>query len=108
MSRCKRHGGHAIAMLALSVLLCSCAALSPRSPEQMQADTATATRVYEAIKASPLYYYPAVEVSVNRGVVYLTGLASTPQGFDEATAIARQVPGVKAVANAMELTSGHI
>jgi osmotically-inducible protein OsmY len=85
-----------------------CSAWAPRSPEQAQADAATAARVYAAIKASPHYFYPALEVSVNRGVVYLTGLASDSAGFDEATAIARAVPGVTAVANAMELTAGRL
>lgn len=97
-----------IAGVGVLVLLSGCASLSSRTAEQVQADKLTATRVYDAIKANPLYFYPAVEVSVNRGVVYLTGLSSSSAGLDEATAIARRVPGVKAVANAMELSSGHI
>jgi osmotically-inducible protein OsmY len=99
----------AAALEVLAVLLAyGCSAWAPRSPEQVQTDAATAAGVYAAIKANPLYLYPALDVSVNRGVVYLSGLASSPAGFDEATAVARRVPGVTAVANAMELTSGRL
>jgi osmotically-inducible protein OsmY len=97
------------ALGALTTLLVSgCSAWAPRSAEQAQTDAATAAQVYAAIKGSRLYFYPVVDVSVNRGVVYLSGLASTPAGFDEATFIARAVPGVTGVANAMELMSGRL
>jgi osmotically-inducible protein OsmY len=103
------YGATFAALAVMTVLLGSgCSAFAPRSPEQVQEDADTAARVYAAIKGSRLYFFPALEVSVNRGVVYLTGLASTPSGFDEATAIAQRVPGVRKVANAMDLTSGRL
>jgi osmotically-inducible protein OsmY len=98
-----------VALGVVSLLLLEdCASFTPRSQEEVQADAAISARVYDAIKANPKHLYPALDVTVRRGVVYLTGLAADPAGFDEATAIARGVPGVKGVANAMELTAGHL
>ena len=92
-------------ILAL-LLHAGCAHAPPRSQAQADADAATAARVYAALKGSPRYFYPALEVQVDRGVAYLTGLAFDGPDRDAATWIARDVPGVKAVTNAISIVAG--
>jgi osmotically-inducible protein OsmY len=102
MIRARALGGLAAALLAGA-----CAHVPPRSPAQVAADTATSERVYAALKGSPRYFYPALEVRVDDGVAYLTGLAFDGPDRDAATWIARDVPGVRAVTNAIEVVAGR-
>ena len=94
-------GGRAALLFAAG-----CAHAPPRSPAQVQTDAATAARVYAALKQNPRYFYPALEVRVDDGVAYLTGLAFDGPDKDAATWIARAVPGVTAVTNALAIVAG--
>jgi len=106
MSAAPRRAIRAGALAAL-LLATGCAHAPPRSPAQAEADAATAARVYAALKGSARYFYPALEVRVDDGVAYLTGLAFDGPDRDAATWIAREVPGVKAVTNAISIIAGR-
>lgn len=93
--------------VATLLLAAGCAQLSPRSCGRSAADEATAARVYAALKADPLHFYPALEVRVEGGVAYLTGLAFDGPDRDAATWLARDVPGVTAVTNAIAIVAGR-
>ena len=99
--------GRALGGLAAALLAGACAHAPPRTPAQVAADAATSVRVYAALKGSPRYFYPALEVRVDDGVAYLTGLAFDGPDRDAATWIARDVPGVRAVTNAIEVVAGR-
>ncbi len=99
---------HRFVLGAVALLLAAgCAQLPERSSEQASADAATAARVYAALKADPLHFYPALEVRVDGGVAYLTGLAFDGPDRDAATWLARGVPGVTAVTNAIAIVAGR-
>lgn len=96
-----------LGVLATLVLAAACAPMPARSPEQVKADADIAARVYAAIKASPTWFYPALDVQVENGAVYLTGLTFDPPAFDAATDIARSVAGVTRVTNAILVDVGR-
>ena len=60
-------------------------------------------RVYAALESNPIYYFRDVEVSVDYGVVQLSGYVWTTDALYRAQEIVRRVPGVTSVQNAMEL-----
>lgn len=91
------------AVLLLSVVLTACSTGPPRSPEQVRADEDTAVRVYAALKADPIYYFPHVEVRVYSGVAHLSGFIWTSDALFRAKEITAKVPGVTGVVNEMEL-----
>lgn len=97
----------ALPVLASLLLGIACTSLPAPSPEQARTDADTAARVYAAIKASPTWYYPALEVQVRNGRVYLTGLTFDPPAYDAAADIARHVQGVAAVTNAIVVDAGR-
>jgi osmotically-inducible protein OsmY len=92
---------------AAVLLAAGCVHLPARSDAQIKADAATAARVYTVLKSSPRYFYPALEVRVDDGVAYLTGLAFDGPDRDAATWLARGVTGVRGVTNAIEVVAGR-
>jgi osmotically-inducible protein OsmY len=96
----------AIAAMATMTFALGCASLPPESPEQAQADAATADRVYAALEADRLHFYIGLEVRVRYGAAYISALTSDPSVRDAATEIARHVPGVTKVVNEIEVTAG--
>lgn len=74
-----------------------------RSPAQLQADDATASRVYAALNDDPVYYLQDVDVGVYDGVARLSGYVWTTDALYRAQRIARNVPGVTGVRNEMQL-----
>ena len=95
--------GRYIVFAATAAALVACSSVPPKSPEQEQADAATAERVYTALENNPIYYFRDVEVSVDYGVVQLSGYVWTTDALYRAQEIVRRVPGVTGVQNAMEL-----
>ena len=85
-------------------LAASCA--PAESPEQAQADEATARRVYAALQADRLHFYIGLDVTVRDGVVYISALTFDPSVRDAATQIARGVPGVTRVVNQIDVAAG--
>ena len=90
-------------LVASAATLAACATAPPKSPEQQQADTATAERIYATLESNPIYYFRDVEVSVDYGVARLSGYVWTTDALYRAQEIARRVPGVASVQNEMEL-----
>jgi len=93
----------AVLAAATAAMVLACASSPPKSPEQERADAATAARVYAALDADALYYFRDVEVSVDYGVAQLSGYVWTTDALYGAERIARRVPGVTGIRNAMEL-----
>ena len=89
--------------LASVALMAACATAAPKSPEQAQADEATAQRIYAALNADPIYFYRHVDVRVDDGVAELKGYIWGTQALYRAKEIAGGVPGVRRVVNDMEL-----
>jgi osmotically-inducible protein OsmY len=98
-----RKNGRYIVLAATAAALAACSSVPPKSPEQERADAATAERVYAALEGNPIYYFRDVEVSVDYGVVQLSGYVWTTDALYRAQEIVRKVPGVTGVQNAMEL-----
>jgi osmotically-inducible protein OsmY len=98
-----RKNGRYIVLAATAAAMAACSSVPPKSPEQAQADAATAARVYAALESNPIYYFRDVEVSVDYGVVQLSGYVWTTDALYRAQEIVRRVPGVTSVQNAMEL-----
>ena len=96
----------ATAAMATMTLALGCASTPPESPEQAQADAATAARVYAALEADRLHLYIGLEVQVRYGAAYINALTFDPSVRDEATEIARNVPGVTKVVNEIEVRAG--
>jgi osmotically-inducible protein OsmY len=99
----ERRGGVYAVLVASAAAVVACASVPPKSPEQERADAATAERVYAALEANPIYYFRDVEVSVDYGVAHLSGYVWTTYALYAAQDIARKVPGVTGVQDAMEL-----
>jgi osmotically-inducible protein OsmY len=92
-----------VTALASVALIAACATSAPKSPEQAQADEATAQRIYAALNADPTYFYRHVDVRVDGGVAQLGGYIWSTAALYRAKQIAAGVPGVRSVVNAMEL-----
>jgi osmotically-inducible protein OsmY len=86
-----------------AALAASCASSPPRSPAQVHADEATATRIYAALERDPVYYFRDVEVGVDDGVAHLSGYVWTTAALYRAQRITRNVPGVTAVKDELQL-----
>jgi osmotically-inducible protein OsmY len=95
----------ALFSMAASVLLAAaCSSTAARSPEQAQADDITAGRIYAALNADPSFFFDHVNVSVDDGVARLRGFVWSTPALMRAQQIARNVPGVTAVRDEMELS----
>lgn len=92
--------------LAALAVAAACSSSPPRSAEQVQADAATAARVYAALEADRLHLYIGLDVRVRDGVTYISALTFDPAVRDAATAIARTVPGVTKVMNEIKVDAG--
>ena len=95
-----------VSVLAL-LLVAGCASTAKRSPEQVKADDDLQGRVYAAIMANNIWYFPALRVQARNGTVYLTGLTFDPPARDAATDIAKSVKGVNQVTNTIEVSVGR-
>ena len=91
------------AWLMTATLITACAVSPPKSPQEAEADEATAARVYAALNADPIYFYRHVDVHVDRGVARLSGYIWDIDAIYKAKRIAAGVPGVTRVVNQMEL-----
>ena len=90
-------------ILAAGGATLGCSSVPPKSPAQERADAATAERVYATLENNPIYYFRDVEVSVDYGVAELSGYVWSTDALYRAQEIARTVPGVSGVRNAMQL-----
>ena len=79
--------------------LVACSTAPPRSPAQRTADAATAARVQAALAAGPNLFARDIVVSVQDGVVNLSGMAWSDDDIQTAGHVASSVAGVKVVNN---------
>ena len=97
--------------LAATVAACgvvACTSSPPRSPAQVAADTATTARVQAALAADPNLFARDITVSVDNGVVNLSGMAWSDDDIQTAGRLAASVPGVKGVNNQVGLESAQV
>src|SRR5215472_15028778 len=92
-----------VILAASAVVIAACSTAPPKSPEQERADAATTERVEAALAANPIYYFRDVEVSVDNGVVRLSGYVWSTDALYRAKEIVGRVPGVTQVRNQMQL-----
>jgi osmotically-inducible protein OsmY len=87
-------------------LLVTLGCATPRTPEQRAADSDVKARVEAALSSDPRIYARHVEVNVDEGVVHLGGFVWSDSEMRFAKADAAAVPGVRAVADQIELMRG--
>jgi osmotically-inducible protein OsmY len=91
-------------LLAMLVLVVSCASAPGPLPAQTPDDVATSNRIYAALNADPIYYFRHVNVQVDDGVANLSGYVWSTDALYRARQIARGVPGIaRVVSNQLEL-----
>ena len=78
---------------------------SGRTVDQYTNDQKTSDRVEDALKATPIYKYPDVQVNTYMGTVQLSGFVHTEDQKKEAAQIARNVSGVNKVIDNLALIS---
>ncbi|MDE1942699.1 MAG: BON domain-containing protein [Betaproteobacteria bacterium] len=84
-------------------LLASCSSQPPRDAQTMASDRLIEQTVRQRLKAHPGIYERHIEVNAYNGVVTLSGLVFDGTDMGDAVRIASEVPGVKSVANDMEI-----
>jgi hyperosmotically inducible protein len=96
-------------MLALTLagiaLLAGCTSMTGKSAGDSVDDAQITATVKSRLAKENLGSVTKIDVDTNLGTVYLTGVAETPAFRDRATAIARQVPGVRQVVNNLAIQS---
>src|SRR5882724_4897370 len=86
-----------VTAVGVSVALGACAAQLPRTADERFADDVVATRVEDALLRDPQIYARHIDVSVERGIVRLSGFVWSGEELYEARRIAATVPGVASV-----------
>ncbi len=95
---------HRAACLALAGLcLVACATGPLKTPAEQQADRATVSKVEQALSADSTLYARHIIVKADNGVVRLSGFVWDQPDLVEAERIAKSIPGVIRVVNALEL-----
>jgi osmotically-inducible protein OsmY len=95
-----------IPSVLLAGCLAACSTTPPRSPAERQADATLGAAVEAALEADPQLFARHIDVSVDRGKVFLGGYVWSSEDFYRAPLIARSVPGVTKVVSNMELLRG--
>jgi hyperosmotically inducible protein len=88
--------------------LVACSTPPPSSPAQRAADAAITARVQAALAAQPSLFAKDIVVSVQDGVVNLSGMAWSDDDIQTAGRVAGSVPGVKGVDNQVGLESAQV
>ncbi len=83
--------------------------LTPRQPPpaHIQTDAEIKTALIRGIVANPDVFAASLRVEVKNGRVILRGRVRKPRARGAAEAIARKVPGVRAVKNLLEVESAR-
>lgn len=95
-------------LFAVVVLIASCTTAPPRNPAELKADQGIELEVSQQLANAPNLYSRHIEVSVDRGVVTLSGFVFESGDPAEAVRIVASVPGVISVSNQMELQIGGV
>jgi osmotically-inducible protein OsmY len=86
----------------------ACSTPAPKSPEQRLTDADTAAEVQAALAADQDLFARDIVVSVQDGVVSLSGFAWSDDDIQKAGRIAGSIEGVKAVNNQIGLESAQV
>jgi len=105
--RARNNQGQRLTATLIALGIVACSTSPPSSPVQRAADAATATRVEAALAAQTQLFARDIVVSVNDGVVNLSGMAWSSDDIETAQRVARAVPGVKSVSNQISLESSQ-
>ena len=70
-----------------------------RTPTQVADDARLTRQVKVALKRSPVFKFPYIEVTTYNGVVQLSGFVNKQTQRGEAAELARQIPGLREVIN---------
>src|SRR6516164_9501531 len=95
-------------LAATMCTLVACSTPPPSSPAQRAADAAITARVQAALAAQPSLFAKDIVVSVQDGVVNLSGMAWSDDDIQTAGRVAGSVPGVKRVDNQVGLESAEV
>jgi osmotically-inducible protein OsmY len=79
------------------LLAAACAEGPPRTPAEVEADTALAGRIQDALNADTMFYFRHVDVRAERGVVTLSGYVGTREDKYEARRLAGSAGAVRVV-----------
>ena len=85
--------------LLLGVTGCATSNHHDQSAGERVDDRATSSRVRDALSADPLYKFGGVNVETFKGTVQLSGFVTAREQKSRAADLARNVPGVREVAN---------
>jgi osmotically-inducible protein OsmY len=106
--RARNNGRLALLVTTTVCALVACSTPPPSSPAQRAADAATTARVQAALAAAPNLFSRDIVVSVQDGVVNLSGMAWSDDDIQTAGRVAGSVPGVKRVDNQVGLESAEV
>jgi len=112
-----KSSAYAALVASAAAAIAACASSPPKSLEQERAgaaesmrselgatDEILATTVYSELNANPTYYFRHVDVTVDNGVVHLSGYVWSTDAIYAARKIAGNVPGITGVmTNQLEL-----
>lgn len=99
-------------IIIVAAILCAtcsatgCSTAPPRTEAEREADAALATRVEAALNGDPRIFARHIDVTVDNRVVHLGGYVWEDDELQFAKSDAAAVPGVKLVADQMELMRG--
>jgi hyperosmotically inducible periplasmic protein len=91
--------------LALSLGTAGCTHLGEKSAGETLDDATITTKVKAKLVEDPVVKAMNIKVDTYKGVVQLSGFASSPAEADKAAQIARKTAGVKSVLNDIRLAS---
>jgi len=94
-----------LAALILSLQLSACTTLTGESLGQNVDDTTITTTVKSKLALEKASSLTRIGVDTVKGVVHLTGVVESAAVRDRATAVAREVGGVRDVVNNLQLQS---
>lgn len=89
--------------LVLTVMISACATNPARTSSELEADKKLEIAVTQQLANDPNVFAPHIQVSVNRGVVTLSGMVFDGNEIFEAGRVAQLVPGVVSVRNQIEM-----
>jgi osmotically-inducible protein OsmY len=92
-----------VLLLAVLVLMAGCRSLTGESAGQNIDDTTITTEVKAKLAAEKAASLTRISVATANGTVSLTGIVPTPADRARAEEITRQVKGVRAVQNALQV-----
>jgi osmotically-inducible protein OsmY len=85
-------------LLACCLLLtAACAEGPPRTPDEIQADTALSARLHAALGADTVFYFAHVDIAADRGVVTLTGYVQTHEAKFQARRLAKAAGATRVI-----------